>query len=159
MSGSTATVRSNYVKVNNSGIRGESPGSGAVVSLNEVARPDSGHTTTFDGILFVGSATNVLIDSNLTRDQAGGGIELGFGGGSLTNVTVQNNSVSNNGYASGSTPSSEPLGLVGYWYGGTNVLLYRNRISGHCRPRIARDAGDQHTHQSERLQKQRQYCD
>lgn len=132
--GTNAIVRNNYVKVNNSGIRGDSPGSGAIVSFNEVARPDSGHTTTYDGILIVGNATNVLIENNLTRDQAGGGIELGFGAGSLTNVTVQNNSILNNGFASGSTPSSEPLGLVSYSYGGSNVLLYRNRIAGTAGP-------------------------
>ena len=132
--GTNAIVRNNYVKVNNSGIRGDSPGSGAIVSFNEVARPDSGHTTTYDGILIVGNASNVLIENNLTRDQAGGGIELGFGAGSLTNVTVQNNSILNNGFASGSTPSSEPLGLVSYSYGGSNVLLYRNRIAGTAGP-------------------------
>ena len=132
--GTNAIVRNNYVKVNNSGIRGDSPGSGAIVSFNEVARPDSGHTTTYDGILIVGNASNVLIENNLTRDQAGGGIELGFGAGALTNVTVQNNSILNNGFASGSTPSSEPLGLVSYSYGGSNVLLYRNRIAGTAGP-------------------------
>jgi hypothetical protein len=132
--GANAVVRNNYVKVNNSGIRGDSPGSGAVISYNEVARPDSGHSTTFDGILIIGSATNALIENNLTRDQAGGGIELGFEAGSLSNITVQNNSVSNNGYSSGSTPSAEPLGLVSYSYTGSNILLYRNRIVGNAGP-------------------------
>lgn len=133
--GSNAVVRNNYVKVNNSGIRGDSPASGAVISYNEVARPDSGHTNTFDGILVVGSTTTQLIENNLTRDQAGGGIELGFeAGASLSNITVQNNSIVNNGYSSGSTPSTEPLGLVSYLYSGTNILLYRNRIVGTAGP-------------------------
>lgn len=132
--GANAIVRNNYVKVNNSGIRGDSPGSGAVISYNEVARPDGGHTNTFDGIVVVNSANDILIENNLTRDQAGGGIELGFGGGSLSNITVQNNTVSNNGYTSGTTPSTEPLGLVGYLYSGTNILLYRNRIVGTAGP-------------------------
>ena len=40
--GSNATVRNNYVTVNNSGIRAQNGGTGSLVTLNEVARPDSG---------------------------------------------------------------------------------------------------------------------
>ena len=55
--GTNATVRNNFVTVNNSGIRAQNGGAGSLVTLNEVARPTSGHTDTFDGILLVGTVS------------------------------------------------------------------------------------------------------
>jgi Right handed beta helix region len=129
-SASGATVRNNFVTVNNSAIRSDGGGTGSVVTLNEVARPSSGHNNTFDGILLINGASNVQIVANLVRDQRGGGIELGFGAATdaYTNVQVSNNTVQNNGFDSGSTPSTERLGMVGYNYTGSNVVFSRNRV-------------------------------
>ncbi|MGH8188418.1 MAG: right-handed parallel beta-helix repeat-containing protein, partial [Steroidobacteraceae bacterium] len=125
-----AMVRNNFVTVNNSAIRSDGGAANSVVTLNEVARPTSGHTNTFDGILLINGASNVQITANLVRDQRGGGIELGFGAvtNSYANVLVNNNTVQNNGFDSGSTPSTERLGMVGYNYTGTNVVFSRNRV-------------------------------
>jgi len=129
-SASGATVRNNFVTVNNSAIRSDGGGAGSIVTLNEVARPSAGHTNTFDGILLINGASSVQIVANLVRDQRGGGIELGFGAAtdSYANVQVTNNTVQNNGFDSGSTASTERLGMVGYNYTGTNVVFSRNRV-------------------------------
>lgn len=128
-SGANAIVRNNFVTVNNSGIRTDNGGIGAQITSNEVARPSAGHSTTFDGILMVGNVSNIQVVGNLTRDQLGGGIEIGFGGGApATNITVNNNTVQNNGFTSGTTASTEPVGFVGYAYVGTNVVVSRNRF-------------------------------
>lgn len=125
-----AAVRSNFVTVNNSSIRSDGGATNSVVSFNEVARPTSGHTNTFDGILLINGASGTQITANLVRDQRGGGIELGFGAASdvYSNVTVSNNTVSNNGFDSGTTPSTERLGMVSYNYTGSNVVYSRNRV-------------------------------
>jgi parallel beta-helix repeat protein len=129
-SASGATVRSNFVTVNNSAIRSDGGGMGSTISRNEVARPSSGHTNTFDGILLINGASSVNIVENLVRDQRGGGIELGFGAAtdSYSNVQVSNNTVQNNGFDSGSTPATERLGMVAYNYTGSNVVFARNRV-------------------------------
>jgi hypothetical protein len=130
--GANATVRNNFVTVNNSGIRTQGGGAGSLVTLNEVARPTSGHTNTFDGILLVGTVSSIQVTANLTREQRGGGIEVGFGGGaSASNITVTNNTVRNNGFATGGSgaSSSEPIGMAAYDYAGTNVVFSRNLIS------------------------------
>ncbi|MGH8236841.1 MAG: beta strand repeat-containing protein, partial [Steroidobacteraceae bacterium] len=129
-SASAATIRNNFVTVNNSAIRSDGGGTGSTITLNEVARPSGGHTNTFDGILLINGASSVQIVANLVRDQRGGGIELGFGAATdaYTNVQVSNNTVQNNGFDSGSTPSTERLGMVGYNYTGSNVVFSRNRV-------------------------------
>ena len=43
-------------------------------------------------------------------------------------MQVANNTVQNNGFDSGSTPSTERLGMVGYNYTGSNVVFSRNRV-------------------------------
>ena len=129
-SASGAVIRNNFVTVNNSAIRSDGGGSGAIITLNEVARPSFGHTNTLDGILLINGASNVQVTANLVRDQRGGGIELGFGAASdsYTNVSVTNNTASNNGFDSGTTPSTERLGVVAYNLTGTNVTFVKNRI-------------------------------
>jgi hypothetical protein len=128
-SGPNSTIRNNFVTVNNSAIRSDGGATGSIVTLNEVARPSSGHTNTFDGILLIGGATGVQITANLVRDQTGGGIELGFGSASdsYVNVAVANNTVTNNGFTSGSSASTEPVGMVAYNLTGNGVVFYRNR--------------------------------
>jgi hypothetical protein len=135
-SASGATIRNNYVTVNNSAIRSDGGAAGSTVTLNEVARPSGGHTNTFDGILLINGASSVQIVANLVRDQRGGGIELGFGAAtdSYANVQVTNNTVQNNGFDSGSTPSTERLGMVGYNYTGSNVVFARNRVRNNGGP-------------------------
>jgi hypothetical protein len=130
-SGSNATVRNNFVTVNNSGIRAQNGGTGSLVTLNEVARPTFGHNNTFDGILLVGTVSSIQVTANLTREQRGGGIEVGFGGGaSASNISVTNNTVRNNGFATGGSgaASTEPIGMTAYDYAGTNVVFSRNLI-------------------------------
>jgi parallel beta-helix repeat protein len=129
--GSNSTVRNNFVTVNNSGIRTQDGGTGSLVTLNEVARPTSGHTDTFDGILLVGTVSSIQVTANLTLEQRGGGIEVGFGGGaSASNITVTNNTVRNNGFATGGSgaTSTEPIGMAAYAYAGSNVVFSRNVI-------------------------------
>ena len=129
--GMNATVRNNFVTVNNSGIRAQNGGAGSLVTLNEVARPTSGHTDTFDGILLVGTVSSIQVTANLTREQRGGGIEVGFGGGaSASSITVTNNTVRNNGFAIGGSgaASNEPIGMAAYDYAGSNVVFSRNLI-------------------------------
>ncbi len=99
--------------------------------MNEVARPTSGHNNTFDGILLVGAVSSIQVTANLTRDQRGGGIEVGFGGGaSASNITVTNNTVRNNGFTGvgSGAASTEPIGMAAYDYGGSNVVFSRNLI-------------------------------
>lgn len=129
-SGPNAIIEHNYVTVNNSAIRSDGGGNGSIIRSNEVARPTSGHTNTFDGILLINGAMNVQIVANLVRNQAGGGIELGFGSpsDSYSDVRIENNTVRNNGFTSGTTPSAEPVGIVSYNYTGFSVVYSKNRI-------------------------------
>ena len=69
--GTNATVRSNFVTVNNSGIRTDSGGTGSLIQFNEVARPTFGHTNTFDGILLVGTVSSILVISQPGARPAG----------------------------------------------------------------------------------------
>ena len=136
--GANTTVRNNYVTVNNSGIRTDSNGAGSLVTLNEVARPASGHTNTFDGILLVGSVSNIQVIANLARDQQGGGIEVGFGAGAATGIIVNNNTVLGNGFTNvgGGAASSEPIGMAAYDYTGSGVVFSRNVVRDNAGPGI-----------------------
>jgi hypothetical protein len=126
--GTNSTVRRNFVTVNNSGIRTDNAGTGSLITQNEVARPSAGHSSTFDGILLVGTVSSIQVLANLTRDQQGGGIELGHGNGApASNILVNNNTVRGNGFtAGGSTASSEPVGMSAFNYVGSNVVFSRN---------------------------------
>jgi hypothetical protein len=137
--GANATVRNNFVRVNNSGIRTDGGGTGSLITLNEVARPASGHTDTFDGILLVGTVSSIQVTANLTRDQRGGGIEVGFGGGaSASNIQVSNNTVRGNGFANegGGAASTEPIGMAAYDYTGNAVVFSRNVVRDNAGPGI-----------------------
>jgi hypothetical protein len=135
-SSANATIRSNFVTVNNSAIRCDTCGSGAVITLNEVARPSFGHTNTFDGVLLIGGANSIQVVANLVRDQRGAAIELGHGATTdlYTNVAVQNNTVTNNGYDSGSTPSTERIAMGAYSLTGSNLVFSRNRVTNNAGP-------------------------
>jgi parallel beta-helix repeat protein len=107
--------------------------------LNEVARPSSGHSNTFDGVLLVGTVSSIQVTANLTRDQAGGGIEVGFGGGaSASNILVSNNTVRSNGFTvtGGSIASTEPIGMAAYDYSGNSVVFSRNLVRDNAGPGI-----------------------
>jgi parallel beta-helix repeat protein len=137
--GSNSIVRNNFVTVNNSGIRTDNGGTGSLVTLNEVARPTFGHNNTFDGILLVGTVSSIQVTANLTREQRGGGIEVGFGNGAAaTNITVSNNTVRNNGFTSGGSgaASAEPIGMAAFAYAGSNVVFSRNRVHDNAGPGI-----------------------
>ena len=156
--GSNSTVRNNFVTVNNSGIRTQGGGTGSLVTLNEVARPTSGHTDTFDGILLVGTVSSIQVTANLTREQRGGGIEVGFGGGaSASSITVTNNTVRNNGFATGGSgaASTEPIGMAAYDYAGSNVVFSRNLIRDNAGAGVLVMSANGTTDHAEQLQQQR----
>ena len=137
--GMNATVRNNFVTVNNSGIRTDSGGTGSLITLNEVARPSLGHTNTFDGILLVGTISSIQVTANLARDQNGGGIEVGHGGGAAaTNITVSNNTVRGNGFVNvgGGAASPEPIGIDAYAATGSGVVFSRNVVRDNAGPGI-----------------------
>lgn len=139
--GANAQIRSNYASANNSVIRGNSPGAGALVSYNEVVRSSMTPSDTFDGILLIGSASGARIENNLARNQPGAGIELGFEGGTMTNVVITNNTIRQNGFsgsgpAPASTPSAEPVGIAAWNYTGSNVELSLNVIEDNAGPGI-----------------------
>lgn len=134
--GNNIIVRHNYVKVNQSGIRRDATGTGLLIENNEVDLPTSGQTNTFDGILLIGSGTNDIIRHNLTKNQKGGGIEVGFNGGTLTNTLIENNTVLRNGY-DGTSPSTETMGVAAYWLSATSTVTFRrNIITGNSGPGV-----------------------
>jgi trimeric autotransporter adhesin len=122
------TIRHNYVRVNNSGIRRDSNGSNLIIEYNEVDVPSSGHNLTYDGILLIGSGTNDIIRYNLVKNMGGAGVELGFSGGTLTNTLIDNNTFKHNGY-NGSNPSTETMGVVAYLAPNSQISLSNNIIT------------------------------
>ena len=135
--GTNSTVRSNFVTVNNSGIRTDGGGTGSVVSFNEVARPTNGHTNTFDGILLIGAVSGIQVTNNLVRDQRGGGFEVGFGGAvAASNLLVSNNTIQGNGFTNvgGGAASTEPTGMAAWAYSGSNVVFSRNLVRNNAGP-------------------------
>ncbi len=124
-------VRHNYVKVDNSGIRKQGSGTtyGCVIEYNEVDNPGS-QSSTFDGVLEISLSSaefhNDTIRYNLVKNQRGGGVELGWVGGKLIEVYIEENSFIHNGY-DGSSPSSESMGLVARKLGsGSHIIIRRN---------------------------------
>ncbi|NOT17561.1 MAG: right-handed parallel beta-helix repeat-containing protein [Sulfuriferula sp.] len=138
--GTSILITHNYVKVNNSSIRGDSPGANLIVEYNEVdsplGTPGGGHTNTFDGILIINTASNVTVRYNLTKNQRGGGIEFGFGSGAVTGV-MTDNTVTTNGYNSAGVASTEDLGVAAYSLaGGTAITMSYNIITNNAGPGI-----------------------
>ena len=139
--GTGILVRHNYVKINNSGIRGDSPGANLTIEYNEVDSPNGtpggGHTNTFDGILIVGTGTNVTVQYNLVRNQRGGGLEFGFAGGTVISGTSQGNTISGNGFTSAGVRSAEPIGIVAWQLNATSALnIKQNIVTGNAGPGV-----------------------
>jgi trimeric autotransporter adhesin len=133
---SNITIRHNYVRVNQSGIRRDTNGSNLTIEFNEVDIPTSGHTLTFDGILLINSGANDIIRNNLTKNQKGGGIEVGFIGGTLTNTLIENNTVFHNGY-DGASPSTETMGVAAYALTtNSSVVFSKNIITQNSGPGV-----------------------
>ncbi len=129
--GANITISHNYVRVNNSNIRGDNPGANAIVEDNEVdsidGTPGGGHTNTFDGILIIGAATNVTVRRNLLKNMEGGGLEFGFAGGTVTGTATEN-TVTSNGFSSVGVPSTEGVGVAFYFMSGTSTMTFSNNI-------------------------------
>jgi len=137
--GTGILVSHNYTKVNNSSIRGDNPGANLIIEYNEVDSPNGtpggGHTNTFDGILIVGTASNVTVRYNLVRNQRGGGLEYGFAGGTVISGTAIGNTISINGFASAGTRSAEPVGVVIWQLNAASALtMLQNVITGNAGP-------------------------
>jgi len=141
--GSGITIRHNYVRVNNSGIRTDGGTTGLVIEQNEVANPGSlalpgaGHTLTFDGILLINNAASPIVRYNLAYNQRGGGFEYGFGScGLFTNVVVFENTFRDNGFAGSTTVASpESMGAAIYCAGaGSNGVMSYNVIANNAGP-------------------------
>ena len=137
--GTGILVHHNYVKINNSGIRGDSPGANLTIEYNEVDSPNGtpggGQTNTFDGILTVGTASNVTVQYNLVKNQRGGGLEYGFAGGTVISGTAIGNTISINGFASAGNRSTEPVGVAVWQLSATSALtIKQNVITGNAGP-------------------------
>jgi len=128
---SNMIVRHNYVKTNNSGIRRDGGGSSMLIEYNEVTRPSSGQTNTFDGILIIGNGLNDTIQYNYVHGMRGAGSELGYNpSANVVNLVVQENTFYNNGKNLDGTPSNEPINIIVRTIGsGSVVQIYKNIIS------------------------------
>jgi hypothetical protein len=138
--GTGISIVHNYVKVNDSGIRGDATGASAVIQYNEVdsltGAPGGGQTNTFDGILIINSAANITVRYNLAKNQRGGGLEFGFGAGAVTG-TVTENTITSNGYDSAGAPSSEPINVAFYSLAaGTSITFSNNIVSASGGPGV-----------------------
>ncbi|HEY8120358.1 MAG TPA: hypothetical protein VII78_03505, partial [Myxococcota bacterium] len=129
--GTGIVISHNFVRVNNSGIRGDAAGSSAIVEFNEVdsltGAPGGGQTNTFDGILFINSAATITVRYNLSKNQRGGGLEFGFGAGSVTG-TVTENTLTTNGFTSTGVPSVEGMGVAFYSLAAATSMTFSNNI-------------------------------
>ncbi len=135
-SATNVTIRHNYVRVNNSGIRADGFSAGLLIELNEVDSPPLSagyHTNTFDAILLIGSGTGATLTHNLTLNQRGGGLEFGFIAGSRvqTNVDVVENTVRSCGFTApgGTTASTEGMGIAAYQVTATNFRIRQNVVT------------------------------
>ena len=129
--GTGISITHNYVKVNDSGIRGDATGASALIQYNEVdsltGAPGGGQTNTFDGILIINSAANITVRYNLAKNQRGGGLEFGFGAGAVTG-TVTENTLTTNGYNSAGVPSTEPINVAFYSLAAGTAMTFANNV-------------------------------
>ena len=83
---------------------------------------------------------------------------MGFGGGaSASNITVTNNTVRNNGFATGGSgaASTEPIGMAAFDYAGTNVVFSRNLIRDNAGAGVLVMQRQRHDDHAEQFQQQR----
>jgi hypothetical protein len=129
--GTGITISHNFVRVNDSGIRGDATGANAVIQYNEVdsitGAPGGGQTNTFDGILIINSAASITVRYNLAKNQRGGGLEFGFGAGAVTG-TVTENTITSNGYNSAGVPSAEPINVAFYSLAAGTAMTFSNNV-------------------------------
>ena len=138
--GTGIAISHNYVKVNDSGIRGDATGANAIIEFNEVdsitGAPGGGHTNTFDGILIINSASNITVRYNLSKNQRGGGLEFGFGAGAVTG-NVFENTLTTNGYTSAGVASTEPIDVAFYSLAaGTAMTFSMNVVTASAGPGV-----------------------
>jgi trimeric autotransporter adhesin len=136
-SGKNITVRHNYVRCNDSAIRTNGSGTGLLFEFNEVDAPPIDQTSTFEGILLIGAGDSYTVRNNLIKNMRGAGTELSFGG-ALTNTLLENNTYLRNGYLSptGSTASTENIGIVAHSAGASQITISKNIITGTSGPGI-----------------------
>ncbi len=129
--GAGIAIVHNFVRVNNSGIRGDATGANALIEYNEVDSltgvPGGGQTNTFDGILIINSAANITVRYNLAKNQRGGGLEFGFGSGAVTG-TVTENTLTTNGYLSAGSPSPEALNVAFYSLAAGTAMTFSHNV-------------------------------
>ncbi len=135
--GSNITVRHNFVRANDSGIRTNGSGAGLLFEFNEVDAPPISQTNTFEGILLIGQGDGYTVRNNLVKNMRGAGTELSFGG-ALTNTLLENNSYIHNGYLTpgGNSPSTENVGIVVHTAGASKITISKNMITGTSGPGI-----------------------
>lgn len=129
--GASIAIVHNFVRVNNSGIRGDATGANALIEYNEVDSltgvPGGGQTNTFDGILIINSAASITVRYNLAKNQRGGGLEFGFGAGAVTG-TVTENTLTQNGFLSAGSPSTEALNVAFYSLAAGTSMTFSNNV-------------------------------
>ena len=141
--GTGISIVHNYVKVNNSGIRGDATGANAVIQYNEIdsltGAAGGGQTNTFDGILIINSAASITVRYNLAQNQRGGGLEFGFGSGAVTGLVTEN-TITSNGYNSAGSPSTEPINVAFHSLAaGTSITFSNNIVSASGGPGVVVD--------------------
>jgi len=86
--------------------------------------------------LIINSASNITIRYNLAKNQRGGGLEFGFGAGSVTGL-VSENTITSNGYNSAGAPSTEPVNVAFYSLAaGTSITFSNNVVSASGGPGV-----------------------
>jgi parallel beta-helix repeat protein len=132
--GTNTVLRHNYVRLDGSGFRINGTGAGLIIEYNEIDLAAAGQSTTYDGIVLIGSTTNPTLRYNLVKNMRGAGMEIGFGA-TLNNALITENTVQHNGY-DGAAASTEPMGICVFDLGGGAVTLQRNVVTANSGPGI-----------------------